>query len=417
MSGGTGVGMFELFVAGRYLRARRKEKVISVITVISVAGVAAGVMALIVSLAVNNGFRNSLQSNLLAATAHINVLEKQPGAGIADWEELDRRFLKIPHVIAVSPVLYDEDLIEGPVRGKYATIKGIYLQNELATSDTLHHLKTGSLSLLTDDHNGFPGLIVGSKLAQDTGLTLNGIVRVISPEGNPTPLGPTARVKRFRVAGTFETEFFEVDDTWAYAPIESIRKLLILGNVVNSIELKIDNIDLAREVAEQAARVAGNLYVAVPWQEQNHDILHALQMERAVTWITIGMIVLVGALNVFITLTMIVLTKYRDIAVLMAMGARRSQIRTIFVMQGAIIGLIGTAIGTIVGYSLCYFAQKYRLVPLNESVYSLSFVPFDPRPWDGVWIALAAMAVSLLATLYPARNATAITPVEVLRYE
>jgi lipoprotein-releasing system permease protein len=140
-------------------------------------------------------------------------------------------------------------------------------------------------------------------------------------------------------------------------------------------------------------------------------------MERAVTWITIGMIVLVGALNVFITLTMIVLTKYRDIAVLMAMGARRSQIRTIFVMQGAIIGLIGTAIGTIVGYSLCYFAQKYRLVPLNESVYSLSFVPFDPRPWDGVWIALAAMAVSLLATLYPARNATAITPVEVLRYE
>ena len=411
--------MFELFVAGRYLRARRKERVISVITVISVAGVAAGVMALIVSLAVNNGFRNSLQSNLLAATAHINVVPKQSNAAIANWEELDARFLKIPHIIAVSPVLYDENLIEGPVRGKYATIKGIYVQNELAVSDTLHHLKTGSLSLLTDDHNGFPGLIIGSKLAQDTGLSLNGIVRVISPEGNPTPLGPTARVKRFRVAGTFETEFYEVDDTWAYAPIDSIRNLLILGDVVNSIEIK-NRQHRSRPRGRRPGRARGRKSTTSRCRGRSRTTTssHALQMERAVTWITIGMIVLVGALNVLlITLTMIVLTKYRDIAVLMSMGARRRQIRTIFVTQGAIIGLVGTAIGTVVGYSLCYFAQKYRLVPLNESVYSLSFVPFEPRAWDGVWIAAAAMAVSLLATLYPARNATAITPVEVLRYE
>ena len=407
---------FELFVAGRYLRARRKEKVISVITVISIIGVAAGVMALIVSLAVNNGFRDTLERNLLSATAHINVTSKN-STGITDWPTLDKRFLQIPHVQAVSPVLYDDFLVTGPVRAKYATVKGITVHDELATNATLRHLKTGSLANLTDNFNGFPGIVIGSKLAQDTGLAINSVVRVISPEGTPTPMGPAVSQQRFRVAGTFETEFYEVDDNWAYAPIASLRKLLSLGDVVNSVEIRLDNIDRAREVAAQVAKVAGPEYVPTPWQEANQDILHALQMERAVTWITIGMIELVGALNIFITLTMIVLTKYKDIAVLMSMGARRRQIRRIFVAQGALIGVVGTTIGLILGYTLCYFANKYRLVPLNESVYSLSFVPFDPRPWDGVWIAAAAMAVSLLATLYPARNATRITPVEVLRYE
>ena len=409
---------FELFVAGRYLRARRKEKVISVITVISIAGVAAGVMALIVSLAVNNGFRNTLERNLLSATAHVNVTTKeQGGPGIAEWPALDRRFLQVPHVKAVSPVLYDEFLLTGPLHGKYATVKGITVKDELATNATLHHLKTGSLANLTDDFNGFPGIVIGSKLAQDTGLTLNSVVSVISPEGTPSPMGPAISRLRFRVAGTFETEFYEVDDNWAYAPINSLRKLLSLGDVVNSIEIRLDNIDTARDVAAQVTRIAGPAYVATPWQEANHDILQALQMERAVTWITIGMIEMVGALNIFITLTMIVLTKYKDIAVLMSMGARRRQIRKIFIAQGALIGVVGTVIGLILGYTLCYFADRYRLVPLNESVYSLSFVPFDPRPWDGLWIAVAAMAVSLLATVYPARNATKITPVEVLRYE
>ncbi|HZL56193.1 MAG TPA: ABC transporter permease, partial [Bryobacteraceae bacterium] len=335
---------FELFVAGRYLRARRKEKVISVITVISIAGVAAGVMALIISLAVNNGFRNTLQNNLLAATAHVNVLTKDTaGPGIADWKALDAKLLLIPHVTAVSPVLYDETLITGSLRGKYATLKGIHVRDELATSETLRRLKTGSLSLLTDDDNGLPGIILGSKLAQDTGLTVNSVAKVIGTE--TTPFGPRMREQRFRIAGTFETGFYEVDDTWAYVPIKSMQKLLSLDDVVNSIELRLDNIDLARQVAEQAERVAGPRYIATPWQEANHDILQALQMERAVTWITIGMIELVGALNIFITLTMIVLTKYKDIAVLMSMGARRRQIRRIFVAQGAMIGLVGTAIG------------------------------------------------------------------------
>jgi lipoprotein-releasing system permease protein len=196
-----------------------------------------------------------------------------------------------------------------------------------------------------------------------------------------------------------------------------VQKLMGLGNVVNSIEIRLDNQDLAPQIAKEVARIAGPQFTAIPWEEQNRDLLHALELERAVTAITIGMIEMVGALNILITLTMIVLTKYKDIAVLMSMGARRSQIRRIFVMQGAMIGAVGTAIGLVLGYTLCYFAGTYHWVPLNESVYALSFVPFEPRPWDGVWIAGAAMGVSLLATLYPARNATRITPVEVLRYE
>jgi lipoprotein-releasing system permease protein len=407
---------FEFFVAGRYLRARRKEKVISVITVISVIGVAAGVMALVVSLAVTNGFRNTLQKNLLAATAAVNVVEKESGDGIANWPELMRRFEAVPHVAAVAPVLYDEVLLSGPARGKYATLKGIVVERELGTSSTLRHLKAGSLANLSDDDQGLPSLIVGARLAQDTGMMLNSVVTAISLS-EMTPFGPRPRTMRFRVAGIFETNFYEVDDTWAYAPIGSMRKLLALGNVVNSIELRVDNLDMAPQIAKEVAAIAGKRYAATPWQEQNHDILHALEMERAVTAITVGMIELVGALNIFITLSMIVMTKYKDIAVLMSMGARQAQIRLIFVMQGAMIGVVGTTLGLVAGYTLCYFADKYRWVQLNESVYALSFVPFEPQALDGLWIAAAALSVSLLATLYPARNATRITPVEVLRYE
>jgi lipoprotein-releasing system permease protein len=409
---------FEFFVAGRYLRARRKEKVISVITVISIAGVAAGVMALVISLAVNNGFRDTLQRNLLAATAAVDVVEKEPGEGIANYTEMVRRFQTIPHVLAAAPVLYDEVLLRGPMRGKYATLKGIDIKSELNTSPTLRQLKSGSVANFSDDDAGMPSLIVGSKLAQDTGMLLNSVVTAVSLSVL-TPFGPTFRTQRFRVAGIFETDFYEIDDAWAYAPLASMRKLLEVGDVVNSIELSVNDADLglAPEVADRATEVAGSRYAAIPWQKQNHDILHALEIERMVTAITIGMIEMVGALNIFITLTMIVMAKYKDIAVLMSMGARRAQIRAIFVLQGAMIGLVGTAIGLTAGYTLCYFADKYRWVPLNESVYALSFVPFDPRPWDGLWIAGAAMTVSLLATLYPARNATRITPVEVLRYE
>lgn len=411
------VHSFEMFVAGRYLRARRKEKVISVITVISIIGVAAGVMALIISLAVNNGFRDTLQRNLLGATAHVNILRKDPGQGIADWRELDKRLRKIPHVVAVAPVLYDQVFMSGAGGYKGVVLKGIDVRSEISTSDMLQHLKAGSLDRLTDDEGGLPGIILGAKLAEDSGLAVNGVATVISPMGKLTPFGPEPKSQRFRVVGIFESGFGEIDQAWAYAPVHAVQKLLSVGDVVNSIEMRLDDLNLAPEVAAESERVAGNRYTSTNWQEQNKELMHALKMERVVTAITIGLIELVGALNILITLTMIVLTKYKDIGVLLSMGARRSQIRRIFVVQGAMIGAVGTLIGLTVGYLFCYFADKYRLIPLDEAVYALSFVPFEPRPLDGLWIAMAAMTVSLLATLYPARNATRITPVEVLRYE
>jgi lipoprotein-releasing system permease protein len=418
---GNVIANFEFFVAGRYLRARRREKVISVITVIAVIGVAAGVMALIISLAVNNGFQNTLQRNMLAATAHVNILNKDAGSGMEDWRNLVEKLRRAPHVVAVAPVLYDQVIFTGSLGRKLVTLKGIDTRGELATSDTLKHLKSGSLdSLKLDslkDASGLPGLIVGSKLAQDGGLMLNSVVNVIDPQGTLTPFGPGPHSMRFRVAGIFETNFFDVDDTWAYASIGAVQKLGSSGDVVNTIEIRLDNPDLAPGIATEAIRIAGPQYTSMTWEEQNRQLFHALKLERVVTFITIGLIVMVGALNILITLTMIVLTKYKDIAVLMSMGARRGQIRRIFVMQGAMIGVIGTAIGLIVGYAFCYFAGQYHWIPLDESVYALSYVPFEPRPLDGFWITAVALGVSLLATLYPAQNATSITPVEVLRYE
>jgi lipoprotein-releasing system permease protein len=208
-----------------------------------------------------------------------------------------------------------------------------------------------------------------------------------------------------------------VDDTWAYAALGAVQKLGSTRDAVNTIEVRLDDPDRAPVIRSEIDRVAGKQYATLTWEEQNAQMFRALKLERVVTAVTIGLIEMVGALNILITLTMIVLTKYKDIAVLMSMGARRSQIRRIFVMQGAMIGVIGTAIGLVVGYTFCYFAGTYRWVPLDESVYALSYVPFDARALDGFWIAAVALGVSLLATVYPARNATRITPVEVLRYE
>ena len=408
---------FELFVANRYLRAHRKEAVISVITAISVVGVAAGVMALVIALAVNNGFRNTLQRNLLGAMAHINVMEKEPGNGIENWRDLVARLRRVPHITAASPALYSPVFLSGPVNSKGAVLKGIDVNSELAISETLRTLKGGSLDRLRDPSAAPPGILLGSRLSEDTGMLLNSRVNVVSPQGELTPFGPRPNIRPFRVSGVFESGFFDIDDNWAFTSIEAAQKALSLEDVVNQIELKVDDLDRAPEIALAVEKVAGPRFTTTTWMERNRQLLNALRMERAVTIITIGLIELVAALNIFIVLVMMVMEKYRDIAVLMSMGARHRQIRRIFMMQGVLIGVVGSAIGLVAGYSLCYLADKYRWVRLDEQIYSLSFVPFEPRWVDGVWIAAAAILVSFLATVYPARNATRITPAEVLRYE
>jgi lipoprotein-releasing system permease protein len=280
----------------------------------------------------------------------------------------------------------------------------------------LRHLKAGSLENLKAD-TGFPGIILGAKVAQTLGVKMNSIVNVMSPQGELTPLGPRPSNYRFRVVGLFESGFFEIDSAWAFTALKPAQKLLSLEDVINSIELKLDDIYKAPEVARAADKLVGPRLAATTWMEQNKHILSALNMEKAVTWVTIGLIVLVAALNILITLVMMVMEKYRDIAILVSMGARQAQIRRIFQFQGLLIGVIGASIGLVAGHVLCYLADKYRWIQVDEEVYALSYVPFDPRWLDSVWIAALAILISFLATLYPARSASRIAPAEALRYE
>jgi lipoprotein-releasing system permease protein len=407
---------FEFFVALRYLRAKRKQAVISVITLISVVGVAAGVMALVVALAINNGFRNTLQRSLLGATAHVTVMEKEPGYGIENWRELAAKLSQLPHVTSATPSLYGSVFLSAPLQSDGAVLKGILIDSDRRSGGLAQYMKQGSLAALRSPSR-YPGIVLGSRLSSRTGLLAGSIGKLISPQGELTPFGPAPTWERFRVAGTFETGFFDLDSAWAFTSLESAQKILGLHDVVNAVELRIDNPDLAPEVARAADRIVGPKLASTTWMEQNRQIFSALRTEKAVTIVTIGLIELVAALNILIALVMMVMEKSRDVAVLMSMGARREQIRRVFVCQGLIIGSVGTAIGLSAGYLLCFLANRYRWMRLPEEVYSLSFVPFEPRWVDGLWIAAAAILVSYLATLYPSRSATRVAPAEALRYE
>jgi lipoprotein-releasing system permease protein len=412
------VRQFELFVALRYLRAKRKQAVISVITIISILGVAAGVMALIVALAINNGFRGTLQRNLLGATAHVSILEKEPGYGIENWRELVKKLSVIPGVTSAAPSLYDYVVIAGPRQNTAGVLKGIDPVSAATQSEALANLKQGSLKdLEATPSDGLPGIILGSKLAENTGMLLGSRVRIISPQGEPTPFGPRVTQYHFRVVGIFESGFYELDANWAYTSLASAQMVLYVPDVVNAIELRVADIYKAPEIARQAAQMIDPKLAATHWMDQNNRILSALEMEKVVTVITIGLIQLVGALNILIALVMMVMEKYKDIAILMSMGARHQQIRRIFMLQGVLIGVVGSALGLIAGYAISFLANRYQLVKLDEQVYSLAFVPFEPHAWDAIWIVGVAIAVSFLATIYPARNATQIVPVEALRYE
>jgi lipoprotein-releasing system permease protein len=384
--------------------------------VISIIGVAAGVMALVIALAINNGFRSSLEGSLLGATAHVSILEKETAVGIDNWQQIAQKLSKIPHVVSASPGLYDSGYISGPVTGSGAVIKGVSVPSA-TVPDTLRHLKAGSLDGLVSHGGEQPGIILGSRLADNIGAVVGKTVQLLVPNGELTPFGPRPTFVRLRVAGTFESGFYDLDMNWAFMALPQVQKAFGLDDVVNSIELRLDDIYKADEVAAAAEVIIGPKLTASTWQEQNHQLLNALKMERVVTVVTIGLIQVVAALNILIALVMMVMEKHRDIAILLSMGAKVRQIRKIFIFEGALIGAVGTSLGLIVGYLACFLADHYRWLKLDEQVYSLAYVPFSPRWIDGIWIAAAALAVSLVATLYPARSATRIAPVEALRYE
>jgi len=407
---------FEWIVALRYLRAKRKQTVISVITVISILGVAAGVTALIIALAINNGFQSTLQSTLLSATAHVSIVERNPEFGIQNWEKLIPRLRRIPHVVSVTPGLYGQVALKGPVWGSGAELKGIPIGKDAPVPELLRHLKAGSLSGFTSRTSPY-SIILGSRLAEQAGVVLHSPVSVISYQGQLTPLGAIPSLFRFRVAGIFESGLYDLDSGWAFTALPAAQRVLDLNDVVNTIELRLNDIFKAPTVAKQAEQIAGVKLIATTWMDQNHALLNALRLEKVVSVITVSLIELVAALNILVVLVMLVMEKHRDIAILISMGARRRQVQRIFVLQGLIIGGVGCAMGLFAGYSVAAVFNHYRWLKLDEQVYALSYVPFQSHWTDGIWVAGLALLTSFFATLHPSRNASRIAPAEALRYE
>jgi lipoprotein-releasing system permease protein len=407
----------------RYLRAKRKVAVISVITALSVLGIAAGVMSLIVALAINNGFREDLQGRLLGATAHVQV-QRKDGAGVRGYRELVEKLSSAPGIIASAPALYGIILASNGNRSSQMVIKGVDAQAEMRVGNLLSQVRDGSVEPLmenttseTAEAAGSPPVVIGRVMAETLGAKVGDTVLLTSPQGHLTPFGMVPRYERFKVAGVFDSGFYDFDSNWAFTSLGAAQKLLSVGDVVSVLEFKIADIYQAPQMASELQGKAGEEYGSTHWMEQNRALFSALRLEKTVTVITIGLIVFVAALNILISLIMMVMEKYRDIAVLVSMGARRDQIRRIFQLQGVVIGIAGTTLGLIAGYLFAWFGSRHQFLQLNADIYSISYVPFNARLIDGIWVAGIALLISFLATLYPARNATHIAPAEALRYE
>ncbi len=407
---------FEFFVALRYLKAKRRQAAISIITVISVLGVMAGVCALVISLAITNGFREELESRLLGATANINLVRKE-NDGIRNFDQLSSRLAPLPHVVATAPSLYEEALVSSSSRAQGALLKGVDAEQEVKVGTLLQHLREGSLKGLSETFPNADPIIIGKEMATALGVYVGDTVLVTSPQGYLTPQGIVPKFRHFRVVGVFDSGFYDFDATWAFTNLAAAQRLFDLADVVSVIEFKIDDIYRAPEVAEEIRRAAGKGFDTTTWIEQNHSLFSALRLERLVTVLTIGLIVVVAALNIFIALVMMVMEKNRDIAVLMSMGARQRQVWAVFTLHGVAIGGLGTFLGLVLGYGVSWLGNTYKLIPLQADVYALSSVPFHAHPLDGVWIAAAAITISFLATLYPSLAAARLNPVEILRYE
>jgi len=434
---------FELFIARRYLRAKRRQAFIGIITAISVAGVAAGVASLVIALAINNGFRQDLQQRLLGSTSNIS-LQRIADDGIKDWPPLLDRLSKQPHVIAAAPAIFEQVLISRGPRAQGAILKGMIPKYERRVGDLLNSITEGSaeplqetgqametagsesqsrtsspdsLESLAQRVAAMPPIVLGKDLAGNIGATVGSVVLVTSPQGELTPFGTVPKGIRYRVVGIFNSGFYDYDSGWAFVRLADAQRLFGLGDLISVIEFKIDDLDKADAISREIEDAAGPGFMATNALRQNSALFKALKTERLVTFITIGLIVFVAALNILISLIMMVMEKTKDIAVLMSMGTRKAQVRNVFIAQGVLIGIIGTMIGLVLGFAISYAGGHYHVIHLSPEVYSIDYVPFAPRPIDGLIVALVAVGISFVATLYPSWSAARILPAEALRYE
>ncbi len=418
---------FELFVAGRYLRARRRQAVVGLITVISVAGVAAGVAALIIALAITNGMRRDLQQRLVGSTAHVQLM-RTAGDGIRDWQPLMASLAAVPHVRAVAPGLYGQVLVSRGARSGGALIKGIVPGDESRVGNLLQTIQEGSAAELapaTDsaapESARTPPLVIGDELAETLGAGVGETVLVTSPQGELTPLGLVPRYERFRVVGIFSSGFYQYDAGYAFMRLSDAQRLFSEPDLVSVLSFRIDDLYQAVQVGSAIERAAekerGPGFQTTNWIEQNRELFRDMKLEQDVTFIVLTLIVVVAALNILIALTMMVTEKTRDIAVLMSFGVTTEQVRKIFLLQGLLISAVGTMIGLGLGYGVSVLGSHYRFIHLDASVYSIDYLPFAPRLVDALVVAAVSLGVSLLATLYPSSSAAGVLPAEALRYE
>lgn len=405
----------EWLVARRYLRSPHRPAVLRLVTILSVAGIAAGVATLVIALAMNTGFRETIQERLLGVTAHVSLT--RPGAdGIRDYDALAMRLASTPGVRSAVPAVYQTVLLSfgGTARGVVA--KGIDPQREMRFDEALKHIVAGRVDF-SPDADGIASVLVGRLLAGELKLSPGDYLTLTSPQGRLTPYGLIPRTRRFRVSGVFDSGFYDYDENWCFLTLPAAQQLAGVGDLVNVIEFRLVFPDRAEDVARAVSRAAGLDFSATTWMDENRALFRAMRLEKLVTAIFIGLITFVAGLNVLVVLAMTVTDKARDIAVLMAMGARREQVRRIFLGQGMALGASGTLIGLALGYSFAWVAGAYHLIPLDPQVYAVPYVPFHPSAVDGVWIAAASMLIAVGATLLPARSAARIFPVEILRYE
>src|SRR6266704_2602089 len=406
---------FEWFVAQRYLRSPHRPAVLRLVTAFSVLGVAAGVATLVIALAMNTGFRETIQDRLLGVTAHISLTRPGTG-GIGNYDALAARLSSTADVRSVTPAVYQTVLLSFGGQARGVVVKGVDPTRERRFDEALQRIVAGRLDF-SPDADGIGAVLVGRQLAEEWKISPGDYVTLMSPEGRLTPFGLIPRTRRFRITGIFDSGFYDYDENWCFMTLSAAQALAGAGDLVNVLEFRLNQPERAAEVAKEIQHAAGPGFSATTWMEENRALFRALRLEKLVTAIFIGLITFVAGLNILVVLSMTVTDKARDIAVLRSVGARREHIRNIFLCQGIAIGATGTLLGLLIGYAFSFVAGIYHLIPLDPQVYAVPYVPFHPSIFDGVWITTVAMGISIAATVLPARAAVRLMPVEILRYE
>ncbi len=416
---------YEWFIGLRYLKAKRKQTFISIITFISIAGVTVGVMALIVVLAVMTGFEKTLKEKILGTQAHL-VLLKIGQEGMDHYQEVAKKVETVKGVVSAAPFIFNQVMLSSESNVSGVVLKGIDPDQVGKVTELAHNLKAGRLDdLKRVQEGGLPGIILGVELAKHLSVSMGNTIQVISPLGTMTPMGMMPKMKRFRVAGTFYSGMYEYDNTMAYLSLESAQKFFDMGDRVTGIEIKTGDIYRVKQIGKEIRREMGLHFWTKDWMEMNRNLFSALKLEKIAMFIILVLIVLVAAFNIISTLIMVVMEKNKDIAILKSMGAPSKEISKIFIIEGLVIGILGTFLGTTLGLVAALNLEKitgfieglFGFKILASDVYYIDKLPSQVNPFDIALIVTTAVLISLLATLYPSWRASKLDPAEALRYE